>query len=542
MTEMNRLERGALAVCAAFIFVAAAAPLLMPYDPNFVDMGHVLEYPSARYLLGTDPLGRDVLSRLISGARVSIGFAAAAAFCTMTVGLVVGTVSGYVGGRVDALIQTVVNVFQGIPSFSLMIALAGLLEPGVTSMLIAVVVTSWTGFSRVVRGEVIRIKGESFVEGLRALGAGAGFIVGRYVLRSLLPVVIVLFTIRIGMVILSVSGLSYIGIGLQPPTSDWGLMVSEGQTYFRCFSMRRARAYLSCALRSTSSARACSGALPGVRGARCRGGTVMQEMNSEDIVLQELSVSFPYEQGLVLHPVDCTFPAREITAVIGESGSGKSVLGKAIVGLLSRAAVTGRILYDGQNLAQLGEAELRAYRGRHIFFMPQDPALALNPALTIGEQLTEALEYHEGTAPGAARRRAIAELERYGFDDAARIFDAYAFSLSGGMRQRVLCAIASLMRPQWIIADEPTKGLDPGLRKQVFALFRRLAETQNCGFIIISHDLRFVRRISGRTVVLRDGRLVEQGTTELLFTQPQADYTRTLAAAAEAFAREGGAA
>ena len=255
----------------------------------------------------------------------------------------------------------------------------------------------------------------------------------------------------------------------------------------------------------------------------------------EDIALEQVSVSFPYEQGLVLHPLDCTFPAREITAVIGESGSGKSVLGKAIVGLLSRAAVTGRILYDGQNLAQLGEAELRAYRGRRIFFMPQDPALALNPALTIGEQLTEALEYHEGTAPGAARRRAIAELERYGFDDAARIFDAYAFSLSGGMRQRVLCAIASLMRPQWIIADEPTKGLDPGLR-------RRLAETQNCGFIIISHDLRFVRRISGRTVVLRDGRLVEQGATELLFTQPQADYTRTLAAAAEAFAREGGAA
>lgn len=267
-----------------------------------------------------------------------------------------------------------------------------------------------------------------------------------------------------------------------------------------------------------------------------------KETASEDIVLEQVSVSFPYEQGIVLHPVDITFRAREITAVIGESGSGKSVLGKAIVGLLSRAAVTGRVLYDGENLAALGEAELRAYRGRRIFFMPQDPALALNPALTVGEQLTEALEYHEGTAPGTARRMAIAELERYGFDDAARIYDAYAFSLSGGMRQRVLCAVASLMRPQWIIADEPTKGLDPGLRKQVFALFRQLAQAQCCGFIIISHDLRFVRRISSRLVVLRDGRLVEQGATELLFTQPQADYTRTLAAAAEAFAREGGAA
>ena len=242
----------------------------------------------------------------------------------------------------------------------------------------------------------------------------------------------------------------------------------------------------------------------------------------EDIALEQVSVSFPYEQGLVLHPLDCTFPAREITAVIGESGSGKSVLGKAIVGLLSRAAVTGRILYDGQNLAQLGEAELRAYRGRRIFFMPQDPALALNPALTVGEQLTEALEYHEGLPPAEARRLAIAELERYGFDDAQRVFRAYAFGLSGGMRQRVLCAIASLMRPRWIIADEPTKGLD--------------------GFIIISHDLRFVRRISSRTVVLRDGRLVEQGATEELFTRPREEYTRTLAAAAEAFAGEDGAA
>lgn len=262
----------------------------------------------------------------------------------------------------------------------------------------------------------------------------------------------------------------------------------------------------------------------------------------EDIALEQVSVSFPYEQGLVLHSLDCTFPAREITAVIGESGSGKSVLGKAIVGLLSRACVTGRILYDGQNLAAMAERDLRAYRGRRIFFMPQDPALALNPALTVGEQLTEALEYHEGLPPAEARRLAMAELSRYGFDDAQRVFRAYAFGLSGGMRQRVLCAIASLMRPRWIIADEPTKGLDPGLRKQVFTLFRRLAETQNCGFIIISHDLRFVRRISSRTVVLRDGRLVEQGATEELFTQPREEYTRTLAAAAEAFAGEDGAA
>ena len=229
----------------------------------------------------------------------------------------------------------------------------------------------------------------------------------------------------------------------------------------------------------------------------------------EDIALEQVSVSFPYEQGLVLHPLDCTFPAREITAVIGESGSGKSVLGKAIVGLLSRACVTGRILYDGQNLAAMAERDLRAYRGRRIFFMPQDPALALNPALTVGEQLTEALEYHEGTAPGAARRLAIAELERYGFDDAARIFDAYAFSLSGGMRQRVLCAIASLMRPQWIIADEPTPGMDVKSAVEALQLLRELADAGK-SILLITHDIDLAVEVADTVAVFYEGRTVDQ--------------------------------
>lgn len=231
------LERSAFILLLFFLLTALLAPWLMPYDPNAVDMQQVLRYPDCQHWLGTDPLGRDVLSRLILGTRVSIGFTLAAALCTMTVGFLLGTAGGWCGGRLDAVIQMVINVFQGIPGFSLMIALAGMLEPGVTSMLLAIVLTSWTGFSRVVRGEVIRIRGESFMEGLRALGAGGGFILSRYVWWSLLPVVSVLFTIRLGSVILSVSGLSYIGIGLQPPMADWGLMVNEGQTYCRTYPL-----------------------------------------------------------------------------------------------------------------------------------------------------------------------------------------------------------------------------------------------------------------------------------------------------------------
>ena len=231
------LEYAALAVLLLFLFVGILAPWIMPYAPDQINMGEVLKAPGAAYLLGTDPLGRDILSRLIMGARISIGFAVITAFCTMGVGLAVGILSGWCGGKVDAAIQTVVNIFQGVPSFSLMIALAGILEPGFISMLIAIVATSWTGFSRVVRGEVLRLKNSSFVEGLRALGAEPTFIIRHYVLRSLAPVISVLFTIRVGSVLLSAAGLSYIGIGLQPPLADWGLMVNEGQTYCRTYPL-----------------------------------------------------------------------------------------------------------------------------------------------------------------------------------------------------------------------------------------------------------------------------------------------------------------
>lgn len=231
------LEYAALAVLLLFLFAGLLAPWIMPYAPDQINMGEVLKAPGAAYLLGTDPLGRDILSRLIMGARISIGFAVITAFCTMGVGLAVGILSGWCGGKVDAAIQTVVNIFQGVPSFSLMIALAGILEPGFFSMLIAIVATSWTGFSRVVRGEVLRLKNSSFVEGLRALGAEPTFIIRHYVLRSLAPVISVLFTIRVGSVLLSAAGLSYIGIGLQPPLADWGLMVNEGQTYCRTYPL-----------------------------------------------------------------------------------------------------------------------------------------------------------------------------------------------------------------------------------------------------------------------------------------------------------------
>ena len=152
-------------------------------------------------------------------------------------GLTLGMAGGYFGGFIDKAIQSLVAVFQGLPGTSLMIAIAAILPENNARIIIALTLTSWTGFSRIVRNEVRRIKGETYMEGIRSLGAGHWYILTKYVLPNLLPVIIVLFTLRTGTSLLSAAALSYLGLGVSPPTADWGVMISDARTYFRSYPL-----------------------------------------------------------------------------------------------------------------------------------------------------------------------------------------------------------------------------------------------------------------------------------------------------------------
>lgn len=222
-------------ILAGFMMVALFAKWLAPYDPNMVNRDAILAPMSFAHWLGTDTLGRDVWSRLIYGAQVSVFFAVAGAGCTMVFGSVLGILGGYFGGRVDRIIQVGVHIFQGLPGMSMMIAIAGVLGPGTFSILLAVTLTSWTSFSRLVRAEVMRVRYAEFVEAARALGAGHGYILRRYVVPNIIPSLIVLWTVRIGTVLLSVASLSFLGLGVQPPQADWGVMVLDAKAYFRSY-------------------------------------------------------------------------------------------------------------------------------------------------------------------------------------------------------------------------------------------------------------------------------------------------------------------
>lgn len=233
----NKSMIAAIIILCFIIVISLLSPFISPYDPQHIDMTNRLSYPTKEHLLGTDSLGRDTLSRIMYGGRKSILLAFLATILSMMIGIIIGFFSGYYGGKVDMIITTASNVFLGMPGISIMIAFAGVLGPSMKSLLIAIVVNSWVGFSRIIRGEVMDIKNEYFIEGLKSLGANDFWIFIRHILPNLSDSLIILFVSRIGSVILSVAALSYLGLGLQPPEPDWAVMISDARSYFRSYPM-----------------------------------------------------------------------------------------------------------------------------------------------------------------------------------------------------------------------------------------------------------------------------------------------------------------
>jgi peptide/nickel transport system ATP-binding protein len=228
----------------------------------------------------------------------------------------------------------------------------------------------------------------------------------------------------------------------------------------------------------------------------------------------------------------------ETVCLAGESGSGKSMTALAVMGLLPRAArvVAGRVTVGGTDLTGLDEAALRRVRGDRVAMIFQEPMTSLNPVLTVGRQLTEAIRAHRPVGGGEARRLAKAALDAVRIPEAERRLRQYPHELSGGMRQRVMIAMALALRPEVLIADEPTTALDVTVQREVLELLRDLQRELGMGLLLITHDMGVVAEMADRVAVMRNGRLVEEAAVGPLFATPKADYTRALLAAVPRFA------
>jgi oligopeptide transport system ATP-binding protein len=252
--------------------------------------------------------------------------------------------------------------------------------------------------------------------------------------------------------------------------------------------------------------------------------------------VRKLSVSFHTRNGVVQAVRDVSFDVErgQVLGIVGESGSGKSVCCYSLLGLVPMPPGridSGTALFDGRDLLQLEGEQLRKVRGNDIAFIFQDPMTCLNPYLTVGEQMIEPLIYHRQQSRSAARARAIELMEEVGIRDPATTVDAWPHQFSGGMRQRVMIAMALIAEPRLLIADEPTTALDVTVQKQILLLINGLRQRRNLGVILVSHDLSVVSGIADNVLVMQDGNAMEQGPTKEVFSAPQSDYTRKLLAA-----------
>ena len=222
--------------------------------------------------------------------------------------------------------------------------------------------------------------------------------------------------------------------------------------------------------------------------------------------------------------------AGETIAIVGESGSGKSLTALAVMGLLADelTPAAGRILFDGKDLLTASEEELRQLRGREIAMVFQEPMTSLNPVKTIGYQLTEGVRHHLGLSSKEARARALTLLDQVGISDALHRLKQYPHQLSGGMRQRVMIAIALACKPKLILADEPTTALDVTIQAQILTLLSRLCKEQDVGLVLITHNLGIVARHAKRVVVMYSGRVIEEANASQLYSDPRHPYTQGL--------------
>ncbi|HEY6795827.1 MAG TPA: ABC transporter ATP-binding protein [Kineosporiaceae bacterium] len=249
------------------------------------------------------------------------------------------------------------------------------------------------------------------------------------------------------------------------------------------------------------------------------------------LAVEDLTVRFPSDDGPVaaVRGMSYTLAPREVLGIVGESGSGKSTAGLAVMGLLPRSAqATGRILFEGQDLLAMPERRRRALRGRRIAMVFQDPMSTLNPVLSVGQQVAEAVRSHQAVSRRAALARAAELLDLVGIPQPAQRLRSYPHEFSGGMRQRVLIAMAVANNPDVIIADEPTSALDVTVRAQILELLMEVKEVVGAAIVLITHDLAAVAGTAQRVLVMYAGRPVEIGTTEDVFAAPRMPYTAGL--------------
>ncbi|WP_335948393.1 dipeptide/oligopeptide/nickel ABC transporter permease/ATP-binding protein [Salipiger bermudensis] len=546
----NRLALAGLIVMGLVVVLALVTPLLPLPDPDVTDTGNRFRPPfSEGALLGTDHLGRDQLSRLLWGTRLSLAVGFAAATIAAVLGAAVGIVAGYYGGRVDNLIMRGVDMLMAFPYILLALAIVAALGPGLLNALIAVAAVNIPFFARNIRGITVGIANKEFVDAARLAGMNDARIILSEVLPNVIPVIVIAMSTTVGWMILETAGLSFLGLGSQPPQADLGSMLGEARAALitsphtsvvpgaMILIIVMAINLLGDGVRDALDPRLRSGALTRPMAATLvrREGPAPEPQGGDVLSLRDLQTQFHVKQRIyrAVGGVSLGVKPGECLGIIGESGSGKSVTALSVMGLVASppGVITGgAVHYKGEDLVGAPYGRLRDLRGREVAYIFQDPLATLHPLYKVGDQLVEAIRVHHAISDGEARARALGLLRDVRIPNAESRLDSFPHELSGGMRQRVGIAMALANDPEVIIADEPTTALDVTVQAQILSLLDTLRREKGLAIVFITHDFGVVAQLCDRVAVMYAGRIVEEGPTRALLEAPAHPYTRRLIA------------
>ena len=544
----NRLAAFGGIVLGLILILCLITPLLPLHDPNVTNTAARFLYPfQDGHLLGTDHLGRDTLARLLYGTRLSFAVGFAAAMVAAVIGSLIGVTAGYFGGRIDNLMMRGIDMIMAFPYILLALAIVAALGPGLLNALIAVAAVNIPYFARNIRGISAGLAAREFVDAARLCGKGHLSIILTEILPNVVPVIVIAMSTTIGWMILETAGLSFLGLGSQPPTSDLGSMLGEARaalitaphTAFipgvMIFLIVMSINLLGDGVRDALDPRLRSGALSRPSATTLVDRAEIPAAAPAKGLLELVDLQTQFHVGPRIYRavggVSLAIKPGECLGLIGESGSGKSVTALSITGLVASppGIITGgAVRFDGQDLLSLPYRDLRRLRGKRIAYIFQDPLSTLHPLYRIGDQLVEAITAH-GTLPKpAARARCIELLKTVRIPNAESRMNSYPHELSGGMRQRVGIAMALTNDPDLIIADEPTTALDVTVQAQILALLDDLRQTRNLSILFITHDFGVVSQLCDRVAVMYAGRIVETGPTADVLQTPQHPYTERL--------------
>ena len=555
------------------ILACAAAPLIAPDNPATQDLTNVLSGPSAHHLLGTDTLGRDVLSRLLYGGRRSLLSVAEGLAVVLALGVPLGLAAGYRGGGADRALSRGAEMVMAVPPIIIILVVLAVIPGSENAAMLVFGLLGAPSMLRVVRGATLKVREEPYVTAGRLCGLSPLQVVRRHVLPRVAGPIIVQASIFAAYALLFETGLAYLGLTASSNSATWGGMVAEASTVIEqqewllipsgvviavtilAFGLVGDAARDAAAMedavpagrRRTAVPRAAGRAAARHAAARHAGPASPSGAPSvgEDALLsvRGLSVAGQGQSGqtLVVDSVSFDVFPGETVGLVGESGCGKTLTALAVLRLLpgSLAVAAGQAQWAGRDLLQMPDRVFDALRGSALAYVSQEPQASLDPSFTVGSQLAEVIRRHDRVPRSAGRARAVALLRQVELPDPDRTARAYPHELSGGMAQRVALALALAGRPDLLIADEPTTALDVTVQAEMLALLRRLARETGMAVLLITHDWGVVADVCDRTIVMYAGQVVERGGVQDLFEHPLHPYTLGLLRSHPSLARAG---